>query len=401
MADPCMVRVSGPLARYAEGFASELIRLGYTPRTTRDHLYVLAHLSRWLAAEGLAAAELTPAMVDRFLWVRRRRGYRRWQGLRSLQPMLVHLRRAHAIPVEDATLDSPIGSLLAAYRRYLTGERRLAPAGVAYRTEVARRFLSTQAAREELRLDRLTAVDMTRFVLAESRRYRPASMKALTTALRCLLRFLFVTAMVGRDLSAAVPAVASHRMSGLPKGVEVATVAALLASCDRTTLVGRRDFAVLTLLVRLGLRAGEVAGLRLDDVDWRRGEVVVRGKGNRIDRLPLPHDVGEALVDYLCAGRQRSDCRALFLRSCAPAGAMTAHSVGAVPRTASVRAGLPVIGAHRLRHTVATESLRRGASLAEIAQLLRHHAEASTAIYSTVDRATLDLVVRPWPGAGR
>jgi len=401
MADPCMIRVTGPLASYAEGFAGELSRLGYASRTTRDHLYVFAQLSRWLANEDLPALALTPAVLERYLSARRRRGCRRWRSARSLRPMLDHLRRVHAIPVEGTAGDSPVESVLAAYHRYLTVERRLAPAGVGYRTQVARRFLSMRADGGELRPDRLGAAEVTGFVLAESRRYRPASMKAVTTALRCLLRFLFVTGLVDRDLSAAVPAVASHPMSGLPRGVDVTTVAALLASCDRTMPVGRRDFAILTLLARLGLRAGEVAALRLDDVDWRAAEVVIRGKGNRVDRMPLPRDVGEALVDYLRNGRRHSECRALFLRACAPVGAMTAKSVGAVSRTASVRAGLPVIGAHRLRHTVATQSLRRGASLAEIAQLLRHHAEATTAIYATVDRAALDLVVRPWPGAGR
>jgi integrase len=158
----------------------------------------------------------------------------------------------------------------------------------------------------------------------------------------------------------------------------------------------------LTLLVRLGLRAGEVAALRVDDVDWRAGALVIRGKGNRVDRLPLPVDVGEALVDYLRHGRPESASRALFLRACGPGGAMTGRSVVMVPRAASRRAGLPVVvGAHRLRHTAATEMLRRGASLQEVALVLRHRSEDTTAIYAKVDRAALDLVVRPWPGAER
>ncbi len=190
-------------------------------------------------------------------------------------------------------------------------------------------------------------------------------------------------------------------MTGLPKGVDAATVVALLASCDRSTAVGVRDYAIVTLLVRLGLRAGEVAALQLEDVDWRAGELLIRGKGSRIDRLPLPQDIGTVLVDYLRRGRRRSVSRALFLRACAPDGAMSPGSVTMVPRTASARAGLPVVGAHRLRHTAATEMLRAGAPLPEIAQVLRHHTEASTARYAAVDRAQLDTVVRPWPGAGQ
>jgi site-specific recombinase XerD len=184
--------------------------------------------------------------------------------------------------------------------------------------------------------------------------------------------------------------------------VDAATVAALLGSCDRCTAVGRRDFAVLTLMVRLGLRAGEVASLRLDDVDWKAAELVVRGKGGRLDRLPLPADVGEAVADYLCHGRRRSACRALFLRTCAPEGGMSAGSVVMVPRSASHRADLPVVvGAHRLRHTAATGMLRAGASLSEVAEVLRHRSESTTAIYAKVDRAALDLLVRPWPETQR
>jgi integrase/recombinase XerD len=311
------------------------------------------------------------------------------------------LRGVRAIPLEaDPGPATAVEALLADYRRYLVLERRLAPSSVTARVAVARRFLAAHDRGGELALERLTPSDVTEFVLAESRRYRPASMKPLTVALRCLLRFVFLAGLVGRDLSGAVPAIA-HRASGLPKGIEASTVVTLLNGCDQSRPIGLRDRAILTLLVRLGLRAGEVAALRLDEVDWRAGELVVRGKGNRIDRLPLPADVGTVLVDYLRRGRPRSACRVLFLRACAPYDAMTARSVTMVPRTASTRAGLPVIGAHRLRHTAATGMLRAGASLPEIAQALRHRSQASTAIYAAVDRAALDAVVRPWPGADR
>jgi integrase/recombinase XerD len=401
MSDPFKVRVAGPLSSQAHGFATELIRAGYSPRTARDHVYVLARLSRWLDDEGLAAAQLTPQVVDRFLLTRRAAGYRRWRTLRSLQPMLAFLRGVQAIPsVEHAAQDSAAETVVLAYRRYLIGERRLAMASVTARVGVARRFLSGLDTDGDLQLDRLVPADVTGFVLDQSRRYRPGSMKTLTVALRCLLRFLFVTDVVGRDLSAAVPAVADS-FTGLPKGVDADTVVALLDSCDRSTAVGVRDYAILTLLVRLGLRAGEVAGLRLEDVDWRAGELVICGKGNRIDRLPLPHDVGTVLVEYLRHGRRRSACGALFLRACGPDGPMTSRSVTMVPRTASARAGVPVVGAHRLRHCAATGMLRAGAPLPEIAQALRHRAEASTARYAAVDRAQLDIVARPWPGGAR
>jgi integrase/recombinase XerD len=400
MVDPFRVRVSGPLLACAHGVARQMLGAGYSPRTVRDYLYVLARLSRWLDDEGLAAGQLTVEVVQRFLLVRRNAGYRRWCTVRSMEPVLAVLPDMRVIPVvEQPSPDSAVEAVLVAYRRYLMVERRLAAASVMTRVGVARRFLPGLVVDDELRFDQLTSAAVSGFVLDQSCRYRPASMKVLTVALRCLVRFLFLTGVIDRDLSAAVPAVA-HRAARLPQGVDDATLAALLNSCARSTAVGLRDHAILTLLIRLGLRAGEVAALRLDDVDWRSGELVIHGKGNRLDRLPLPHDVGAVLVDYL-RRRPRSACRALFLRACGPHGPMTARSVTMVPRTASARAGLAVVGAHRLRHSAATGMLRSGAPLTEIAQVLRHHAEASTARYAAVDRAALDTVACAWPGDRR
>jgi site-specific recombinase XerD len=377
--------------------------MGYTPRTARDHGYVLVHLSRWLAAERLQPSELTSSVVERFLGARRRAGYRRWRTVRSLRPLLTYLRAVAGVPAwRPNVTKSPVDRLLDSYRRYLRVERRLAPSTVRSHEDVAGRFLSRHAEGDRLDLDGLTAAEVTAFVLAQARLRSVGSMKALLSPLRSLLRFLFVAGMTPHNLAAAVPAIANPQLAALPKALDVATVAALLGSCDRGSVVGRRDFAILTMLVRLGLRAGEVAALRLDDIDWRAGELLVRGKGNRLDRLPLPADVGEAVADYLRHGRRPSSCRAVFLRAVGPDAAMSGHSVVMVPRSASRRAGLPVIvGAHRLRHTAASEMLRRGGSLAEIAQVLRHHSESTTAIYAKLDRAALGLLVRPWPGAGQ
>jgi integrase/recombinase XerD len=402
MAEVFKVPATGPLAVHVEGFCAALVQLGYAPRTARDHGCVLAHLSRWLESEGLAPSEFTPLVVDRFVDVRRCDGYRRWLSARSLRPLLDYLREAGVVPdAGEPEVDTPGHRLLGVYRRYLLVERRLAPKTVCVHETVARQFLSQRVVGGELDLGGLASADVTAFVLREARLRRIGSMKALLSPLRTLLRFLFAAGVVSRDLTAAVPMVASPRLASLPQGLDAVTVAALLGSCDRRTAVGRRDFAILVLLVRLGLRAGEVAALRLDDIDWRAGELVVRGKGSRLDRLPLPQDVGEAVADYLRHGRPRSTCRSLFMRACAPEGSMSAGSVVMVPRSASGRAGLPVVGAHRLRHTAASEMLRSGASLAEIAEVLRHQSESTTAIYAKIDRAALGLLVRPWPGAGR
>jgi integrase len=199
-------------------------------------------------------------------------------------------------------------------------------------------------------------------------------------------------------LAAAVPTVASWKLASLPRAVDAEVVARLLECCDRGTVTGRRDYAILVVLARLGLRAGEVAALDLGDVDWRAGEVTVRGKGSRYERLPVPVDVGEALVASLGDRSRGGTCRALFMGIYAPRGRMSAHSVGWVVRAACDRAGVPRVSAHRLRHSVATSLLADGAPLAEIADLLRHRRLLTTAIYAKVDRRALRAVALPWPG---
>jgi integrase/recombinase XerD len=220
----------------------------------------------------------------------------------------------------------------------------------------------------------------------------------LVTALRSLLRFLHVEGLIEQPLAAAVPSVATWKLAGLPKTVDADQVAALLASCDQRSVAGRRDFAILTVLVRLGLRAGEVAALRLDDIDWRRGEITVRGKGNRCERLPLPADVGQAIVAYLSAEHPAATAgREVFGRVRAPRGALTRVTVTQTVASAAKRAGLPPIYAHRLRHTAATGMLRAGGSLHEIGQVLRHRHALTTAIYAKVDIDALRVLARAWP----
>jgi integrase/recombinase XerD len=218
--------------------------------------------------------------------------------------------------------------------------------------------------------------------------------------LRALLRFLHVQGLIAEPLAAAVPAVARRR-EDLPRGLPAGQVRRLLESCDRSTPVGRRDYAILVLLSRLGLRGGEVAALELDDLDWRTGEVVIRGKGSRIDRLPLPGDIGQALADYLRHGRPRGFGRTVFVTVCAPVTAVSRGTINTVLARACIRAGMPAVGAHRLRHTVASELLSRGAGLREIGQLLRHQHLGTTAIYAKVDQAALSRLALPWPGSER
>lgn len=398
MGDPSRVRVTGPLKPYAAGFASELARMGYTQHSTAHQLRVLAHLSRWLAAEGVDATALTPAVCDAFLTARRAAGYTLWLSRKALQPLLKYLREVGTAPPEPVNAPSPTEAMLVRFGAYLASERGLARSTVNEYVYMVRPFVRTRAGDQgALDLENLAAADLNAFVLSNAPGRSIGSAKLMVTALRSLLGFLHVQGVLAKSFASVVPTVAGSRLAGLPKGLAIGQVQQLLASCDRRTAVGRRDFAVLTVLVRLGLRAGEVAALELGDLNWRAGEIVVRGKGDRHERLPLPVDVGTALVDYLQGGRPRSDCRQVFLRTRAPHRALSPSGLCQIVIWAAHKAGLPPVGAHRLRHTAATQMLRAGASLTEIGQVLRHRSLLSTAIYAKVDHQALRQMARPWP----
>jgi integrase/recombinase XerD len=252
---------------------------------------------------------------------------------------------------------------------------------------------------DDLDVEHLNAADVTAFMLSRCSGPSRRAAKVTVSPLRSFLRFLHVSGAITQPLAAAVPSMAGWRLAGLPKGVDPVHVRRLLASCDRRTTAGRRDFAILTTLVRLGLRAGEVAALRLDDIDWRLGEMAVHGKGSRAERLPVPADVGTAIVAYLRDRRPASaQGRTVFVRLMAPHRALSPTGVTNVVAAAARRAGLEPIYAHRLRHFAATQTLRAGASLSEIKQLLRHSRAQTTAIYAKVDRDALRTIARPWPG---
>lgn len=394
------VRVSGPLAGYAQGFSGELARLGYTDLSAANQLRLMAHLSRWLACQDLAAADLCVEYTTKFLEARRAKGYTARLSSRALVPLLGYLRTLGAAPEPVPPATSPVAGLLAEYRMYLFHERGLAEATVISRQRTARLFLDRRFLDHggELALADLNAQDVTLFVLAECPVRGVGSAKLLVCGLRSLLRFLHVSGRVPLALWSAVPAVAGWRGGSLPRAVPPGTVPRLLAGCDRRRNVGRRDFAILMLLSRLGLRAGEVAALELDDINWRAGELIIRGKGRRRERLPLPADVGAAVAAYLRRGRPRSEDRSLFQRTRAPHGPLGVSGVKSVVRNACLRAGLHPFGGHRLRHTVATQMLAAGAGLPEVAQLLRHRSIMTTAGYAKVDRVVLRDLALPWPG---
>ena len=385
------VQVSGPLERWAQEFASALGRLGYVGPSIRSALYVFAFVSNWLGTRRLRPGDLTTERVERLRRARRSDNY-----TRSLSKVLQFLRGVGVVPpVRRITQRTGFDRLLDRYREYLADERGLSGGVVRWYCILAGRFLEGRPRHAHLR--RLTAGEVREFLGKEARGFSPSHARCIASALRSLVRFLHADGRIPASLVGAVPSVSGWRGASLPQALTPGAVRGVLRSCDRRTLIGRRDFAVMMLLVRLGLRAGEVVGLELEALDWRQGEVVVHGKGKTLARLPIPQDVGQALSAYLVR-RPRVDSRALFLRSRAPLQRLTQPAITHLVAQASKRAGLARVGPHQLRHTSATEMLRRGATLAQIAQVLRHRSLTTTAIYAKVDRVALRELARPWPG---
>jgi integrase/recombinase XerD len=403
MGDPSRACVAGPLEPYAAGFTAELARLGYARGSAYGQVLLMAHVSRWLFGEGMDAGGLTPESAGRFLAHRRAVGYAQLLSPKGLAPLLGYLRRLGVVPEAPVPVPAgPVEELLTRYRRYLVTERGLGAGTAADYAAKARPFLAARKEAGVLNLAGLTPADVTAFVAANCPSMRKGTAKLTVTALRSLLGYLHVAGDIPGPLAWAVPAAATWRLASLPAPLEPGQVTAMLAGCDAGTASGRRDLAMLALLARLGLRAGEVAALDLDDIDWRAGEITVTGKGRRSERLPLPDDVGAAVAAYLRAGRPApfEGSRRVFLRLHAPHGELTPTGVTQAVFAAAQRAGLGRIYAHRLRHTAATGMLRAGASLPEVGQVLRHRRLLSTAIYAKTDVPALRALARPWPAGG-
>jgi integrase/recombinase XerD len=394
--------MGGPLGPFRDSVEQALKEQGYSTGRRAGLLLLMAHLSRWLEERHLAAGDLTGETAERF-FVDFRARHRWCRSSKPLVPVLGRLREVGVVPVAGGvpSTQSAGDELLADFGRYLGQQRGLSPATVRAYQRYSRSCVRAWwpdgiAAPAELR-----ASDVISVVRSSAVAMPPASLRCMVTALRALLRFFHATGRTSRPLAGAVPAMACWRPPAAPAPLAPDVMSRLLGSCDAATAIGRRDRAVLTLLTRLGLRAGEVSALTLDDIDWRAGEIRIAGKGGRTDRLPLPPDVGEALACYLRDGRPASRHRAVFLKAVAPFGPFTPATVGGVVAMACDRAGVARFGPHRLRHLVGTETLRAGASLEEVAQLLRHAKAATSSIYAVPDPAAVAGLARAWPGATR
>ena len=397
------IPVGGPLGTFREGVLEALRASSYSKDRADQLVRLMAHLSAWLEERGLGPAELSAETVEEFFGEFRLR--HSWcRSSRSLAPVLAYLRSVGAVPAADVARAAPRAEavLLEDFRGYLTAQRGLSVTTVEAYASYARECIRGWWPDGQIAVAELNAGEVISLVRSEMDNRRPPSLRCMVTALRSLLRFFHARGMTGRSLVEAVPAMAAWPRTALPSTITAEVATRLVASCDISTMIGRRDAAILSLLVRLGLRAGEVARLSLDDIDWRAGLLRIGGKGGRTDQLPLPADVGEAIAVHLVHGRSTtSGSRMVFLKVVAPYGSISPSVVGAVVHFACDRAGIPRFGPHRLRHMVATETLRAGAPLAEVAQLLRHATVSTSAIYAIPDPASVVALAKPWPAVNR
>jgi len=396
----------GPLKPYIGAYAALLLSDGYSRASRCVKTRLVGAFSHWLGRRGTAAHEVVDQHTIDFLRYYHRGRHRRRQGDPATLTRLMELLRNEGViaPRPPWVPATPSERLVEEYDLYLQSERVLSLATRINYRFFLQEFLIFRFRKGPVMLRRLRATDIIGFVRCRARQLNGKRAQLMTTALRSFLRFARHRGDITLDLAACVPAVATWSLSMLPRALPPAHVKQVLEHCNRQTAVGRRDYAILLLLARLGLRSGEVAGLNLGDIDWENGLFTVVGKGGHPSQLPLPADVGRAIAAYLKDGRPRlSSSRRVFLRARAPAVGFKSVAVCDVVRRALGRAGIdsPRKGAHQFRHALATSMLNRGASLAEIGELLRHQNADTTRIYAKVDLPSLRTVAMPWPGGAR
>lgn len=392
----------GPLDNFIPGFTSLLSSQGFTPASLRSKAQIVHNFNLWIGKRQIKVCELAEGTIDSFFKHHPRSGYVRRGDFSTLCSLLEWLREIQAVkallPEDD---NRELHSIECNFSRHLEQERGLSQATLHNYLPVIRCFLFERFGSDGVVLNEIDASDVTQFVLRYARTMGCRRAQLMTSALRGFFRFLYFRGDIASDLASSVPTVADWKMSELPKSLEPEEVERLLQNCDRCAAIGQRDYTVLILLARLGLRAGEVVAMKLDDINWEAGLITIRGKGARHDQLPIPQDVGEALATYLRHGRPPCDTRRVFVRARAPRrGFSSSVAIADIVRRALTRAGLDPIrkGAHLLRHSLATKMLRQGACLAEIGEILRHSTQNTTEIYTKVDLAALSALAWPWPG---
>ncbi|MGB9485733.1 MAG: site-specific integrase [Terriglobia bacterium] len=398
--------LEGPLSANVAGFAKWARDEGYASPSRWRKVFLAAGFSRWLGQQAVSVGRISSEHVARYLRshvgpMQIRRG-----DAATLRQFIDLLRRQGVVPPEKILPCrlTPVERAADAFARYLRNERALAEAAVVNYVPFVRRFLADRFGDRPVRLSRLCADDVVGFVQRQAPRLHLKRAKLLTTALRSFLRYARYRGGITCDLAAAVPTVANWSMASIPRAIPAEAVRRLLASISQRTATGRRDYAILLVLARLGLRAGEVVRLELEDIDWNAGSLSVQGKGDQRCALPLPAEVGAAIAAYLRYGRPPSSSRRVFLRAKAPIrGLLGAQAISSLVRHNLIRADIqaPTHGAHQFRHALATEMLGHGASLTEIGEVLRHRNPQTTMIYAKVDLKSLRTLALPWPGGVR
>jgi integrase/recombinase XerD len=388
-------------APYLSSVAEQLQTQGYCDESIQKRIKIIFDFGRWLRQCGRSAHEVTPELLQSFYRYRRRRRADSSLVRVTLQVLLGVLQDAGAVRRgEDLRTLSSVEQLLEGYVIYLQRERGLSEHTIRYYRGVVVCFLSRLFAAREVDLSGVCGADVMDFVRWYAAAHAKRA-KLMVTALRSFFRYARYRGHINSDLAASVPKVAQWSLVSIPRGLPREHIILVLSKCDRQTAAGRRDYAILLLLARLGIRAGEVKSLKLEDIDWQASRITIHGKSRADLQLPLPRDVGEAIADYLCHGRPCTNERYVFLRAYAPVKRLTGQAtVSGIVARALIRAGIdsPWRGAHQFRHSLATEMLRQGASLSEIGEVLGHRSPDTTAIYAKVDLASLSALAPAWPG---
>jgi integrase/recombinase XerD len=395
----------GPLAAHVGPFGKWAFEQGYSKNRVGSRVVLAAGFSQWLGQKGISAQEVSGEHPVQYLRHRWRQKHVDRGDNPSLKQFLKFLRRGGIISAEKADSEriTPVEQCVREYETYLQDQRALAMTTASQYARYIRLFLTKRFGKQKVKLESLQAEDVFGFVRQESLGTPFTYAKLIATSLRSFFQFARYCGSITADLAAAVPKVAGWSMSGIPRAIADNEIRKLLSSINRRHAKGRRDYAILLLLARLGLRSGEIAGLELEDIDWNSGSLTARGKG-RETRLPLPRDVGEAIVAYLQHGRPTTTSRRVFLCIKAPfRGFQDSTVIAGIVRHAIKRAGVkaPTHGAHQFRHALATRMLRHGGSLKEIGELLGHRRIQVTAIYAKADISALRMLAMHWPGGAQ
>jgi site-specific recombinase XerD len=392
----------GPLKSYLSTFISLLSEQGYTKFSIKVKIRFVAKLSRWLDQQHLGVNDIKLELFDHFIKYRGTTDPIRRGDLATLKLLLQHMYDEEVIQFSAIRIDkNPFLQIENGFAQYLSHERGLSPETLATYIPLVRCFLSHCFKAGAIRLEKLCPKDITAFILSYTQSVKRNTAKLMVTSLRAFFRYLRLRGQIATDLAAFVPAISDWRLTGLPKSLEPKQIECLLKSCNQNTKVGQRNFTILLLLARLGLRAGEIVKMTLDDINWDIGELMIRGKGPRKDKLPIPYDVGEALADYLQHGRPVCPSRCVFIRARAPyRGFSSSVAICNIVQRALLRAKINSCykGAHLLRHSLATNMLHKGASLTEIGEILRHQLPNTTELYTKIDIVSLRSLAQPWLG---